>query len=154
MCKFWTLSTGLGTSAKAILSLVLILASVLACSTCQAQCEAPEPRRAALQFEGIDGVWFRSEVARCLLQDVSQLSLERRQVRLLGEQLELRSNQMNSLQMAYEASEGELHVIIERLEAKTRELERQRVWWRSPWLWLSVGVALGVGGSIAVASAL
>lgn len=132
----------------AILGAVLVFGAVAAGE--EAEVEAPRaPRRATIEHAGEVGVWFRADVAREMLADLEELPLLRARVSLFEERLELRDSQVERLRRAVElAAEGE-RIALEGLEtalAARREAEESaRVWWRSPTLWLSVGVVVTAG---------
>lgn len=137
-----------------LVALGAILVALLTFGVNAAGEEAPEdppraPRRATIEHAGEVGVWFRADVAREMLADLEELPLLRTRVSLLEERLELRDSQVERLRRVVDlAQEGE-RIALEGLEnalAARREAEEgARVWWRSPTLWLSVGVVLTAG---------
>ena len=85
----------------------------------------------------------------CMVRDLRELGLLRARVTLLDERLELRDGQVETLRRAVELgqqAEARLVEAIERAVAARRAAEeRVDVWWRSPALWLGVGVVVTAG---------
>lgn len=92
-----------------------LLVVALAASGARADCPAgpEEGRRAVVVHQGAEGVWFRLDVARCLLADVEELRLLRERVRLLDERLRLRDEQVELLRATVTLDDA----IAERLAA-------------------------------------
>lgn len=115
--------------------------------------EPEAPRRATIEHNGAVGVWFRADVARQLLADLEELPVLRQRVALLEERLEIRDDQIERLRLVVElAEEGERRAsdaLAEAVRLRREAEESSRVWWRSPVLWLSVGVVV-TGGLVAL----
>jgi hypothetical protein len=118
--------------------------------------------RVPLQYQGAEGLWLRLDVAQALLADLQELPIRRREVTLLGEELELRSGQVERLRSMADlerAAAGEALTALHQAEQAGAELRQQleqaraaqAPWWRSPILWLSVGVVVAVGLEVAAA---
>lgn len=107
------------------------------------------PRRVVMDHDGQPGVWVAAPVMNCMVRDLRELPLLHERVRLLDQRLELRDEQVADLRRAVELgieAEGRLVESIEQAVAARRAAEeRVDVWWRSPTLWLSVGVVLTAG---------
>jgi hypothetical protein len=100
-------------------------------------------RRAAVAHEGVPGLWFEREVARCMLGRVSILPLYVSRVGLLDQRLSLR-NERDALQerLVALAEEGEQEAVgaLEAAERGRREaVEELDAWYRHPALWVTIG---------------
>jgi len=132
---------------------VAFLCFVLAANCAHAQCPGSP---VALQHEGADGVWFPLETSRCLLANElgfeHQLPLLRQRVTLLDESLTLRDQQRallkESLALAIEAEHRALSAVESAERLRRRAEEALRAWWRSPELWIVVGLLCGFGAAI------
>lgn len=109
---------------------------------------APEVRfrRAVLEHEGEQGVWFQMDVARCMLGRLVQLPLYSGRVRLLEQRLELSSDRVEILTEAIEVGESieeRYEIALSAALERARDAERSRnAWYRSPGLWAAVGAIL------------
>jgi hypothetical protein len=104
------------------------------------------PRQVAMEHDGRPGVWTAASVMACMVRDLQELSLVWDRLELLEAQLELRDEQVTTLrrsvQLGLEAEER-LQNAIEHAEAGRHSAEsRLDVWWRSPALWVGVGVVV------------
>lgn len=108
---------------------------------------APEPEQ--IEHNEIAGMFFPMITARLILCEVRELRLRRREagvdIRLINAwrlQVEFTERQRD---LAVQARD-QLADVIEQAERRAREAEgRAGAWYRSPFLWLSVGVVLTVG---------
>jgi len=116
------------------------------------------PRRASVTHEGEAGVWFRLDVARCLLGDVTELRLVRERVGLLDARLEIREEQITLTREALDLGRRAEERATGALEAAVRgrrEAEEERdAWWRSPILWFAVGAVVTVALEVVAVYAL
>jgi hypothetical protein len=117
--------------------------------------DVAEPqRRAVLMHEGRSGLWFHSEVARCMAERLSILPLYAERVRLLEQSLQLRDERHQLALRQIEAAERGEEVAVQALataERRARESEeRLSKWYRHPALWFVLGVAVTVGAQIGV----
>ena len=134
------------------LSLAFVL---LVCSHAQAQIDCggdANGRLAPLAYNSVAGIWFRGDVARCLLAVAEELPRRRSEVSLLQERLRLSddrasvlSDQLLSaradatrLQTALDGRDVEIDALGRRLEAAS-----QTPWYVHPVFWFCVGVGLG-----------
>lgn len=136
----------LSVAAGAVLVAFVVLPSI-ARAECAADYEGP--RRATLDHDGAPGVWFAAPVARCMLADLEELPALRERVSLLTERLDLRDDQIVRLRRIVELAEaGEARAVeaLDRAVVEAREArESASVWWRSPVLWVAVGVVMTAG---------
>jgi hypothetical protein len=100
-----------------------------------------------MEVEGESGVWLPDPVAREALFCLQSRDPVDRRLHLLEQELQLRVRQVGLLEEADRASANRGAVLTEALEqsetARVLAETRLRAWWRSPWLWASVGLVLG-----------
>lgn len=157
MMRLQTSSRGWVTKVGVCLTMWLFTTNVLAqdlpCGDPDSQHQAP--RRAVVEHEGEQGVWFRMDVGKCLLKDVTELNERRYQVRLLEQQLQLRIEQKVLLDEAIKFSEQAKMSAITSLEASERRArkaeERANAWYKHPILWFVVGSLVTTGAVIGAA---
>ena len=134
--------------ARFALAIVIVLACVAAVvwADCgHAQDCAPEVtlRRAEVVHQGNPGIWFDVRVARCMVGDLETLPLYRDRVRLLDEQLEIRSEQVDALREAVQAAtEAGRRLDATLMQAESAAAQARaalHAWHRSPWLWFAIG---------------
>lgn len=110
--------------------------------------DAPEPRRALIQHESEAGVWFRMEVARCMLGRLSVLPLYAQRIRLFDERLRIDDERHALMERQVELSdEAERQAVgaLEAAERGRREAEEDRDFERSlRWVWFGIGAGLVV----------
>jgi hypothetical protein len=146
---------------------VLLLSSLLlAGSVARAQEQTPDdppvkvegPEEAVVVHQGVEGLWFRPDVAAGHLRDLRELDTVRNELRIRGEQLRLWEQRGEYLEAAAAASDDAATralTLANKAEARATDAEELLdVWWRSPLLWLSVGAALGVAATVLLVSLL
>ena len=105
-----------------------------------------ENRRAVLEYEGQSGIWFRHEVALCLLQRLNALPLFASRVRLLEQRLSITSDrdELRREQIGLAEQEAEqAQVVLEQAVRGRRQAEgRLHVWYRSPAFLIGTGVVI------------
>lgn len=108
--------------------------------------EAPEPRRALVQHDETTGVWFRMEVARCMLSRLTVLPLYAQRIRLFDERLRIEDERHALMGRQVElAEESEQQAVgaLEAAERARREAEEDRDFERSlRWVWFGVGAGV------------
>lgn len=106
------------------------------------------PRRKTLWVENVQGVWFRLDVARCILGDLKELPVVRARIKLLDEQLRIRDDQVKLYTQAAKLAEEEAKTATGALDAALRRARESEdalnSWTRSRTLWASVGVVVTV----------
>lgn len=117
-------------------SIALIITCLLAPGLAYAQ----PPVSRAMPLEGVDGVWLRLDLAQDSLGCLDAREPTARRIRLLEAELDGHRDNEAALRVSYAA-------VGARAQAAERALRRPR---RNPWLWLSVGLVLGLGSSIAI----
>lgn len=117
--------------------------------------ELSAPRRAVLEYEGESGIWFRSELAKCMLgrlqalpEYASYTSLLERRLRLSDDRTALLRRQVELAEHQAEEAEGALQA-AER--GRRRAEEALGAWHRSRALWAAVGAV--VAGAVVALSA-
>jgi hypothetical protein len=120
-----------------------ILALILSCCIVL-PARADPPVTVEMPIEGEPGVWVRLDLAREALGCLDAREPEARRFRLLEADLALQREADLALRAALETAN-------EQTLAARAELRRPR---RNPWIWLSVGLVLGVSGSVALAFGL
>lgn len=107
-----------------------------------------EPRRAILDYEGRNGIWFDLEVARCMLGRLKALPLYSQRVSLLEQRLEISDQRTALLRQHIElAEEGEKRAVsvLEEAEAGRRRAEEKlAAWYRHPVFLMSAGAIVVV----------
>lgn len=108
-----------------------------------------EPRGGLVTVEGVQARWFHLEVARCMLGRLALLPEFARHIRLLEDRLALTAERdalrAREVALAVEQAETASEALEAALRAQNRAQEALTARWRSPWLWLTVGLVLGVG---------
>lgn len=112
--------------------------------------------------DGQRGVWFRLSAA----DKIRKMKLELPELRLQIEKYELaeeeRQSEVRELKMAIELQKSSLMALESTIENHAKEAreaeERAKAaedeldkWYRSPWLWGAVGIAVGVGSTLLIA---
>ena len=118
-----------------------------------------EPSSTIIVHEGTTGYWFPESTASRMLQDLEELP----PLRLKSEKLELKVKGQEELILLLRedikiteeignkwklAFDNQLAVTEKQEEEFKKEIERLDAWYRSPVLWLGVGII--VGGAMAV----
>jgi hypothetical protein len=110
------------------------------------EAQSEGPRRATVEVNGVTGIWFRADVAREMLADLSELPLVRTRVQLLEGRLEIRDDQITSLRSVIElsqaAEERAVNALDEAVQARRAAEDARDAWYRSPVLWTSVGMII------------
>jgi hypothetical protein len=99
---------------------------------------ADPPASRAMPLDGEPGVWLRLDVARDALGCLDAREPTARRLRLLEADLAAHRDVELRLRQAYAAAGA-------RAFSAERELRRPR---RNPWIWLSTGLVLGLGGAV------
>jgi len=145
------------------MSKILIVLLSLACATARADVEHGEdPPVGATQVpmrrEGIDGIWFRADVAQRVLRDLQTAKLTIDLQTLYERKIELLDEEIAASQRLLAlAEQGEMRAsdALDRAVFARLEVEKQRdAWHRSPALWFGVGAALSALAVAAGAYAL
>lgn len=125
----------------------LLLTLTLSSAT-RAQCVSElHPRRAELQHQSVDGIWFNIDVARCILRDVEELRVRRREIALLEERIRIADSLTQTLQTSLE-NERENASGLEEALRTAREQVRASEWYESPLFWAPISLVLGVVGGL------
>lgn len=146
MTKAWTNFWRI--SAAAITSASLVLWSVPALADCS------NPQAWPMERDGKKGAWFAEEPARCLLLLNIQAPLVEKKLADVSEKSEELRAKNADLQRALDLSDQESDAAHAVIQHQNEELEAASAWYRSPWLWVIVGGAVGVTGTVLVGSAL
>ncbi len=105
------------------------------------------PRRKTLEWDGTRGVWFRADVARCLLGDVKSIPRLNVQIELLERKAENQADEIDLRNEAVRIAIEESQIATGTLEAAIRgqRLAEEKLdhWSRSRLLWASVGAVAG-----------
>lgn len=108
---------------------------------------APDPEQ--IEHDGIAGMFFPMVTSRLILCEVRELRLRRREAGVESRLIHAWRLQVDFTErqrdLAVQARD-QLAEVIDVAERRAREAEDRAVaWYRSPFLWLSVGVVLTVG---------
>lgn len=119
------------------------------CSELRAATEDLEAEPTRYELEGIAGLWFPSPIARLMLCEVRELRIRRREVALDVRELRLWEQRVafteRQRDLAVEARDT-LEGVVEAAERRAREAESEaEAWYRSPILWVVVGIVVGAG---------
>ena len=135
---------------------LLLIASLPGVGRAQEPC-APDVqvRRAAVTYEGHEGLWFDLAVARCLLQQtrlVPELQLEVQ----LYEQRAIAASSLEALLrrqlvLAGQESDTARASLDAAVAARDEAISARDAWYRSPILWTVVGMA--ISGALVALSA-
>ena len=132
----------------------VVFATLAISSPALADCNIDvEHRRLPLLLNEREGIWFDLEVANCIANDLERLQELELQVNLyeeqrgnLNTQLQLRRTEVHMLQ-------SENRVLKMRYEQELKRRKKLERWTRSPWLHLSIGIAVGAT-AVALATTL
>jgi hypothetical protein len=116
------------------------------------------PRRLTLRHNGVDGVWFRADVAERLLHDMQAAKLNTDLGELYTRRSALVDAELEAARRLFAlAEQGEQRSTdaLDRALFRIAELESERdVWYRSPAVWLTAGVVLSCLATASVAYAV
>lgn len=108
--------------------------------------EVTEHRREVLAYSGIPGIWFRLEVAQCMLGRLAALPLYAERVTLLEERLSIGDHRTELLRRQVELAEQESEEAVGALEAAERrarqEVEAAQGERDLRWLWFGLGAVV------------
>ena len=109
----------------------------------------PEAEPTRYELEGVRGMWFPMPIARLILCEVRELRLRRRAVVLTTSELRLWEARVTFTErqrdLAVEARDR-LEAVVEAATRRAREAESEvGAWYRSPILWVVVGIVVGGG---------
>ncbi len=111
--------------------------------------EITENRRAALTHEGQPGLWFQTDIARCMLGRLVALPLYAERVRLLDQRLSLVEERdalrVRQITLAEEGEQRATGAMASAVRARRRAEEALDAWWRHPGFWAAVGALVVVG---------
>ena len=101
------------------------------------------------ELESVAGMWFPGAIARLMLCEVRELRLRRREIGLTSRELRLWETQVTFTErqrdLAVEARDR-LEEVVEAATRRAREAESEvGAWYRSPILWVVVGIVVGGG---------
>ena len=115
--------------------------------------KAPQVSSKELEVDGVNGVWFEMTVARRLLADTLICEKLSSQQRLLEQKLQL--TEERAILMQKQAEKNAQIAQQWQLAAQKQQevLQHSDAWYRSPYIWLAVGVVIGAGGIIGAVSA-
>lgn len=118
-----------------------------------AEYELRMDRKIPMEHEGMPGFWFHRELALAMLEELETSLLYQREISLISEQLIIRESQLEHQDKLIESERRILDRAVQTAKDeadRSRELEdRLHVWWRSPVLWVSVGVVLTIALEVA-----
>lgn len=100
-----------------------------------------------MQLNGVEGIWFHLDVARCILAEVEELRVRRREVALLEGRLRATDALTSTLQTTIE-NQTSSNRELEQALRQAREQVRPREWYESPFFWTPLALVLGVAGGI------
>lgn len=110
--------------------------------------DVTDPRTAVVEHEGQSGIWFHSDVARCMLGRLKLLPLYAERITLLEQRLDLSDSRTTLLREQVElAEEGESRAVgaLDESEAGRRRAEEKlHVWFRNPLFLVGAGVVVTV----------
>jgi hypothetical protein len=115
--------------------------------------EKPELSPIAFKLNANPGIWFPERTALRLLEDVKlKLSYEK-QIEVLDARLLVEKQRSELLRKDAEALE-QIKAAFEQenTDLKTR-LREVNIWWRSPYLWFTVGIIVGCGVTVGIVAA-
>lgn len=120
-----------------------------ACGELRTVTEDLEAEPTSHELEGVPGMWFPMPIARLMLCEVRELRLRRREVTLTTGEISLWEQRVEFTErqrdLAVEARDH-LEGVVVAATRRAREAEESRdAWWRSPILWVVVGVIVGGG---------
>jgi len=105
-------------------------------------------RKVKMDHEGEPGTWIHAEIRRCT---VKQLLVGRKCAKLAGQQaqeLAKRKSRGARLALAVKASQRTSGALMQRVEAQAHLVARAKAWYRSPWFWGVMGLAVGVSAGV------
>ena len=134
---------------------LLLASALLVCSQAHAQIDCggdASNRMVPLAYNSVAGIWFRGDIARCLLAVAEELPRRRSEVNLLQERLRLsddRASVLNDQLLSARADAARLQVSLDGRDVEIDALGRRLVaasqtpWYVHPVFWFCVGVGLG-----------
>jgi len=128
------------------LALALLLASSLV--------RAADPSTQAYTLNGQAGVWFPAVKATQLLEDVAQLPAIKVQLEKLEQRLAMEKERATLLERNVQTTEKIAGSWKATAESQAALLTGKDPWWKSPYLWLTVGIVVGTATTIGIAHAV
>lgn len=151
------------TRTDIVVTLFVLLAALILVNTCRpafGQEREPGdpcptylngPKRKLLSWDDVPGLWFRQDIAKCILGDLKAIPEYQDRIKLLDKKLKLQTEQLDLEKEAREIAAQEADIATGHLEAAERgrrQAEEDRDHWsRSRLLWVGVGataVILGI----------
>lgn len=127
---------------------LLLLLTILGISG-SAYAQEPKPNKVPLVHDGRTGVWIESETIKLMAVDLQDYKLLKDQYVLLAEKVKLLATNVDLYKELAESRNAEITIWRDssaeekkRADAAVREAGR---WYRAPYLWAAVGVAVGLG---------
>lgn len=129
----------------------LVCLSLLAWQT---EARATEPETRNYTLDGVPGVWLPMANARKLLEDVAQLPKIREQLNLLQQRLDIEKERSTMLERNVQTVERIALVWKSTAESQAETIAKKDAWWKSPYLWLAIGVVVGTSATIGITYAV
>jgi len=137
--------------SKKILAVVSMCLVILLTSPVAAQsvnCELPRttgvPKNIQLEYQGTDGIWFRHDVAKCMLLQLTDYQYKNKQYALIQERLRINKKELALTEKELNISQTETLILEKNIEAairgKREAEEEMDSWYRHPALWIATGI--------------
>ncbi len=142
----------LGVAQIAALAALLLAAPTLGWTQPTAASATPESK--VVTQDGHKGLWFPMPAARRLLRDVRLLETSRTTLQRTKDRLELEKDRAVLLTRSIETSDKIAALWKSTAEQQSKALGTQDVWWRSPYLWVTVGFVVGTATTVGIVFAV
>ena len=114
---------------------------------------ADEAKSQVLDNKGVAGMWFPMESAKKVLADLKKVGEIASALELTEKRLDLEKQRVNLLERNVKTVEliaTNWKTAAEGLSTQVREKDP---WWKSPYLWITVGIIVGAGTTLGLSVA-
>ena len=134
------------------IALVITVALIILVSLRAAH--ADEPTSRVLEVDGKPGMWFPMATAKKMLKDITVCRGQTAELDLTVKRLDLEKSRSDLLTKNLKTTEDISNTWKTLAEDQAKRLTKANPWWKSPYLWSTVGFVLGTGVTVGVTAAV
>jgi len=134
----------------------IVIVSLLVSSSAYGQPTSQPSKTDAVGMlhKGVKGVWFPMPVARRRLKDAKQLPKVRATLKKTEARLSNNIDRVRILELNEKTNQAITKAWKDTAEAQAKAFASKDAWWRSPYLWMTVGFVVGAGATVGIAVAV